>query len=82
MTLSELLFFALAVGGFFSGIILGAQHTWWWAVLGAPLGVIAGIASYFVIMIPLMFIAIGPRDLFAHTLPRNPRQEHKGCTLK
>jgi hypothetical protein len=81
MTLLELLFSALAFSGLVWGIIIGAEHTWWWALLGAPLGLIAGVISYFAIMVPVMLIALGPREFFAHIFPRKPGQEHKDCKL-
>jgi hypothetical protein len=54
MTLIELLAIIWGFAGLVAGIVVGAHFSWWWAILGAPLGLVAGLGMHCVVMSPVV----------------------------
>jgi hypothetical protein len=50
MNLTELLAVISCFIGLLAGVVTGAHYAWWWAVLGAPLGALAGLGLSIAIM--------------------------------
>jgi fatty acid desaturase len=52
MSLIELLAIFWCFAGLIVGVVIGAHYSWWWAVLGAPLGLVAGLVVHSLVMLP------------------------------
>ena len=58
MTLIELMAIIWGLAGLVTGIAVGGHYSWWWAVLGAPLGLVAGLVVHVVVMSPVIWYAM------------------------
>jgi hypothetical protein len=54
MSLIELLAILWCFAGLIVGIGVGTHYSWWWAVLGAPLGMVTGLLAHSFVMLPVV----------------------------
>jgi len=69
MSLIELLAILWGFAGLVAGIVVGAHFSWWWAILGAPLGLVAGVVVHSLVMLPVV--------LYLRWQSRKPKAEQK-----